>query len=57
MPSNDEFRKIAPASDGSFALITSNSERSLVALLGINVELDVQDDDRSKIPHSLFGDS
>ncbi len=57
MPGNNIFRQIAPAGNSRFTLVASYCQSSLVALLGINVDLDIEDDYCAEIPHPLFGDS
>lgn len=56
MPGNDILGQVAPASNSRFTLVASYSQSSLVALLGIDVDLNVEDDYCAEKSHPLFGD-
>lgn len=55
MSCNDVSRKIAPSRDRRFAFITSYSQGTFVALLGIHVNLDVKYDYSAQESHALLG--
>lgn len=52
---DDVLAEVAPPGHGGFALLAHNGELLLVALLGLDVDLDVQHDDGAQVPHALLG--
>lgn len=56
MPGNDILGQIAPAGNSRLTLVASYCQSSLVALLGIDVDLDIEDDYCAEISHPLLGD-
>lgn len=53
--SNDVLTEGAPASNGSLALVADNSQDLLVALLSIDIGVDVQHHNVTQETHSLLG--
>ena len=51
---NDELVEVTPAGDGSLGILADNGHNLLVALLGVNVELDVENDDGTEMTHTLL---
>lgn len=45
---------VAPAGDGGLALIADDSQGALVALLGVDVELNIEDDDGAEMAHTFL---
>lgn len=54
---NDVLAEVAPASNGGLALVADDGEDLLVALLGVDVGVDVHDDDVAQESHTLLGDA
>ena len=52
---DDVLAKIAPPGHGGLALVAHNRQLLLVGLLGVDVDLDVEDDDGAQVPHALLG--
>lgn len=57
MASDDVLAEVTPASNGGLALVTNNGEFPLVALFGVRIGVDVENDDRAKMSHALLGDT
>lgn len=57
MACNDVLRQVAPSRNGSLALLAVDSHSPLVRLLSIDIDLDIQNDDRAQETHALFRDS
>jgi hypothetical protein len=55
--SDDELAQGAPASNGGLALVANNGKAPLVGLFGVEVGVDVDNDDVGKVTHSLLGNS
>lgn len=53
--SNDVLAQVAPSSNGSLALVADDSEDPLLALLGLDVGVDVKDDNVAQETHTLLG--
>lgn len=51
---DDVFAQVAPAGDRGLALVADNGQRLLVRLLGIDVDVNVDDDDGAQMPHALL---
>lgn len=56
MSCDDVLRQETPSGNRSLAVLTCDSQRLLVALLRVNVQDDVHDDDRAQETHALLGD-
>lgn len=54
---NDVLVQGAPAGDGGLALVADNGEDLFIALLGIDVRVDVHDDNVAQVAHALLGDA
>lgn len=54
---NDVLVHVAPASDSGLGLVTDNGEDLLVALLGIDIRVDIDDDNVTEVSHTLFRDT
>lgn len=54
---DDVLAEVAPAGDGGLALVCDDGEDLLVALLGVDVGVDVHDDDVAQVSHTLLGDT
>ena len=54
---DDVLAEVAPAGDGGLALVAHDGELLLVALLGFDVGVDVQDDDATQVTHTLLGNA
>ena len=57
MAGNDILRKVAPASDSSLALVANDGEITLVALFGLDVWNDGENDDRAQMTHTLLSNT
>lgn len=57
MAGNDVLGQVAPASDGSLALVAHNCQIPLVALLGVDVQNYGENDNRAQMTHALLGHS
>ena len=55
--SNDVLAHGAPASDGGLALVADDGQDLLVTLLGVDVGVDVDDDNVGEVTHTLLGDT
>lgn len=51
---DDVLAEVAPAGDGGLALVADDGEGSLIGLLGVNVGVDVVDDDVAEVAHALL---
>lgn len=51
---NDVLAEVTPASDSGLAVLANDSHGLLIALLGVNVELDVEDNDGTQMTHALL---
>lgn len=51
---NDVLAEVTPTGDGGLAVLANDSHDLLIALLGVNVELDVEDDDGTEMTHALL---
>lgn len=54
---NDVLVESTPACDGGLALVADDGEDLLVALLGLDVGVDVHDDNVAQVAHALLGDT
>lgn len=54
---DDVLAGLAPASNGGLALVADNGQGSLVGLLGVDVRVDVDDDDVAQVTHTLLGNA
>jgi hypothetical protein len=54
---NDVLAGLAPASNGGLALVANDGQGSLVGLLGVDIRVDVDDDDVAKVTHTLLGNA
>lgn len=54
---NDVLARLAPSSNGSLALVANNGETLLVGLLGVDIWVDVNDDDVAQKSHTLLGNA
>lgn len=57
MAGNDVLGQVAPASNGSLALVAHDCQIPLVALLGVDIQNDGENDDRTQMTHALLGNS
>lgn len=55
--SDDVLVHVAPASHGRLALVADDGELLLVALLAVEIGVDVEDDDGTEVTHALLGDT
>ena len=51
---DDVLAEVAPARHGGLALVADDGQGLLVALLGVDVDLDVQHDDGAQVAHALL---
>ncbi len=51
---DDVLAKVAPPGDRGFALLANDGQLLLVGLLGVNVDLDIEDDDGAEMTHALL---
>jgi hypothetical protein len=51
---DDVLAEVAPSGHGGLALIADNRQGLLVALLGVDVDLDVEHDDGAQMSHTLL---
>lgn len=54
---DDVLAQVAPSGNGGLALVADNGEAPLLALLGVDVRVDVDDDDVAEVAHALLGDA
>lgn len=54
---NDVLGQGAPAGDSGLGLVADNGQSSLVSLLGLDVGVDVKDDDVGQVAHALLGNA
>ena len=57
MAGDDVLVHVAPAGNGSLALITDNSEGALVGLLSLKIGNNIEDDDGAEVTHTLLSDA
>lgn len=57
MTSNDVLAEVTPACDSGLALVANDGELSLVALLGVDVRVDVENNNRTEMAHALLSDT
>lgn len=57
MASNDVLVHVAPAGDGGLALVADDGKLLLVALLAVDVGVDVENDNGAEVTHALLGDA
>ena len=55
--SDDVLIHVAPASHGRLALVADDGQLLLVALLAVDVGVDVENDDGAQMTHALLGDA
>lgn len=54
---DDVLASLAPASNSGLALVANNGQGPLVGLLGVDVRVDVDDDDVAQVAHTLLSNA